>query len=81
MNLTHFVCNDLNAIQVMIYCTLIAAMLILIYKKMNNLNSYKIAKTKFFNELQATVLLKIVEKPDDSQQLQKILRDYIENSS
>lgn len=33
MNLSHFVCNDPNAIEVMLYCTLIASMLVLIYKK------------------------------------------------
>lgn len=27
MNLTHFVCNEPNAIQVMLYCTMITSML------------------------------------------------------
>jgi len=77
MNLTHFVCNDLNAIQVMIYCTLIAAMLILIYKKMNGIQSYKTAKTKFFKELQASVMLEVVDKPNGVERLRSVLREYI----
>lgn len=62
MNLTHFVCNDMNAIQVMIYTTLITAMLILIYKKKNGIKSYKIAKIQFFKELEAAILLALTER-------------------
>ena len=63
MNLTHFVCNNANAIQVMLYCTLIATMLILIYKKQNKLPSFKRAKIQFFKELIYSVLLDILENP------------------
>lgn len=77
MNLTHFVCNDLNAIQVMLYCTLIAAMLILVYKKQNGIKSYKIAKTKFFKELQAAVTLELIETANGLEQLKKVLRIYL----
>ena len=77
MNLTHFVCNDLNAIQVMLYCTLIAAMLILVFKKLNGITSYKIAKTKFFKELQAAVTLELIETPDGVEQLKKVLRQHL----
>ena len=77
MNLTHFVCNDLNAIQVMIYCTLITAMLILVYKKQNNIKSYKIAKIRFFKELQAAVTLELIESPQGLQRLRLILRKYL----
>jgi Transposase DDE domain len=77
MNLTHFVCNDLNAIQVMLYCTLIAAMLILVYKKQNGITAYKIAKTKFFKELQAAVTLELIETEKGLEQLKKVLRIYL----
>lgn len=77
MNLTHFVCNDLNAIQVMIYCTLIAAMLVLVYKKLNGIRSYKIAKTRFFKELQAGVMLELIEGPLGVERLRKVLRGYL----
>jgi hypothetical protein len=74
MNLEHFVCNDTNAIKVMIYCTLMVAMLLLVYKKVNAIKSYKIAKIRFFNELQAAILLEILEKPENIPIAREILR-------
>jgi hypothetical protein len=74
MNLTHFVCNETNAIQVMIYNTLIVAMLLLVYKKVNNIKSYKIAKIRFFNELQAAILLEIIQ----NDQHLVIMKDILE---
>ena len=79
MNLTHFVCNDLNAIQVMIYCILIAAMLVLVYKKQNNIKSYKIAKTRFFKELQAAITLELIDTPLGIEQLRRILKAQIKS--
>lgn len=77
MNLTHFVCNDPNAIQVMIYMTLITAMLILVYKKKNNIKSYKIAKIQFFKELEAAIILALTENHTDINNLRKNLIRYI----
>lgn len=77
MNLTHLVCNDVNAIQVMIYCTLIAAMLILIYKNQNNIKSYKIAKIQFFKELQASVILELIETSLGLENFKRYLKEYI----
>jgi hypothetical protein len=57
MNLSHLISADQNAIESVLFITLIAAMLILIYKAKNDLKSYKIAKIRFFNELQTTLLL------------------------
>lgn len=73
MNLTHFVCNDLNAIQVMIYCTLIAAMLVLVFKKLNGIKSYKNAKTRFVKELVAAVTLELIEKPGGFERFKEML--------
>lgn len=78
MNLTHFVCNDVNAIQVMIYCTLITAMLILVYKKKNGITSYKIAKIRFFKELEASIILAIIETPEGLDTLRQNLKKYIQ---
>lgn len=64
MNLTHFVCNDEHAIQVMLYFTMIAAMLVLIYKKHNRIRSYKMAKIQFFKELIYTLTLDVTEEPE-----------------
>ena len=64
MNLTHFVCNDENAIQVMLYFTMIAAMLVLIYKKRNGIRSYKMAKIQFFKELVYALTLDVTDEPE-----------------
>lgn len=77
MNLTHFVCNDLNAIQVMLYSTLIAAMLVLVYKKKNGIKSYKSAKTQFFKELQAFIVLEAIEHEYNLIQIKLYLKNQI----
>jgi len=77
MNLKHFVCYDTNAIQVMIYCTLITAMLILVYKKKNDIKSYKIAKIQFFKELEASILLVLTDSPDRVETFRQNLKYYI----
>ncbi|WP_282630049.1 IS4 family transposase [Empedobacter sedimenti] len=50
LNLSHLVSLNKNGIEVMIYTTMIAAMLLLIYKKANNLG-YKTAKRRIKMEL------------------------------
>ena len=77
MNLTHFVCNDLNAIQVMLYFTLITAMLILIFKKENGIKSYKIAKIQFFKELFYSIFIDILEQPDALQWLKGNMKKFV----
>jgi IS4 transposase len=47
LNVRHLVSLSKNGIEVMIYMTLIVAMLILIYKKANNLG-YKTAKRRLY---------------------------------
>jgi len=78
MNLTHFVCNDLNAIQVMLYCTMIASMLILIYKKRNGIKSYKKAKIRFFKELLYSILLEAIDNPNELNRLKSNLKKFIQ---
>lgn len=80
MNLTHFVCNDVNAIQVMLYCTLIAAMLILVYKKQNNMLSYKIAKKRFAEELKAAFILDLIQTEHGLTLYKRILQEHIDLS-
>lgn len=79
MNSTHFVCNDTNAIQTMLYSTLITSMLLLVYKKLNKIRSYKIAKIRFLKELQATVMLRIIEATDGNYWMKHNLKCYIQN--
>ena len=50
LNVSHLVSLSKNAMEVMIYMTLIVAMLILIYKKANNIG-YKTAKRRFIMEI------------------------------
>ena len=50
LNLNHLVLLNKNGIEVMVYMTMIAAMLLLIYKKANSLG-YKTAKRRIAMEL------------------------------
>ena len=77
MNLTHFVCNDSNAIQVMLHCTMIAAMLVLIYKKLNGIKSYKKAKIRFFKELLYLILLEALDNPDELIRIKSMLKKFV----
>lgn len=54
LNVSHLVSLSKNGMEVMIYMTLIAAMLILIYKKANDLG-YKTAKRRFGLELRELI--------------------------
>lgn len=60
LNISHLVSRDLNGIKVMMYMTLITAILIIVYRKLNNLSSYKIAKLRFSIELETTIIGQIV---------------------
>lgn len=77
MNLTHLVCNQANAIQVMLKCTLIAAMLILLYRKVNQIHSYKLAKIRFFNELQVAATLDFLELDDGPAKLKRNMKSFL----
>lgn len=54
LNVSHLVSLSKNGIEVMIYMTLIVAMLVLIYKKANSLG-YKTAKRRFVLELRELI--------------------------
>lgn len=59
LNVSHLVSLNKNGMQVMIYVTLIVAMLILVYKKANNIG-YKTAKRRFTMELRNLTIAMIV---------------------
>lgn len=59
LNVSHLVSLNPNGIQVMIYMTLIVAMLILIYKHANNIG-YKTAKRRFNMELRNLIIAMII---------------------
>ena len=60
LNLSHIVSRNENGVKVMIYMTLILSMLLLTYKKLNNLNGYKIPKMNFAKEIEIEVIRDIV---------------------
>lgn len=55
LNLKHFMSTNINGIKIILYMTLILAMLILIYKKMNGIG-YKTATRRFYYELDDLIL-------------------------
>lgn len=56
LNFKHLVSRDLNGIQVMLYMTLITAILLTAYKTINGLKGYKMVKIEFRNELFLEIL-------------------------
>ena len=60
LNAKHLVSRNENGIKVMLYMTLIVATLIIVYKKLNGISSFKIAKLKFELELESSLVKEIV---------------------
>lgn len=56
LNFSHLVNRSENGIRVMLYCTMIAAILLLVYKNTNGLKGYKIMKQKFVNDLEKSLM-------------------------
>ena len=60
LNLSHLVSRNANAIRVNLYMTLIASILIIAYRKLNNIKGYKIAKLQMANDLEESLISEIV---------------------
>ena len=60
LNFSHLINRSENGIKVMLYVTMIAAILLLVYKKKNNLTGFKIMKQKFVQELEKSLVREIV---------------------
>lgn len=56
LNFSHLVNRSDNGIRVMLYCTMIAAVLLIAYKELNGLKGYKIVKQKFVNDLEKSLV-------------------------
>lgn len=55
LNFKHFMSTNINGIKVILYMTLILAMLIVMFKKLNNIG-YKIATRRFYYQLDDLIL-------------------------
>lgn len=62
LNFSHLLSRNTNGIKVIMYMTLITAILLIVYKKLNNLKGYKIPKLKFAQELEVLIIKDIVKK-------------------
>jgi hypothetical protein len=60
LNFKHLISRSQNGIMVMVYMTLITAMLLLVHKEVNKIQGYKIAKIQFTNELDDILLKEII---------------------
>jgi hypothetical protein len=72
----HLLSRNENGIQIMLFMTLIATMLIYIYRKINEIDSMKIAKFKFINELDNEILKIIVEICQGKPELLESIHQY-----
>ena len=59
LSFSHLLSRQEHSIQIVLYLTLIAASMIYLYKKLNVIDGFKIAKMRFLNELQ-TEIIKII---------------------
>lgn len=62
LNFSHLLSRNINGVKVIMYMTLITAILLIVYKKLNGLKGYKIPKLKFAHELEVLIIKDIVEK-------------------
>ncbi|WP_269777908.1 transposase [Ursidibacter maritimus] len=60
LNFSHLLSHHYNGMQVEMYMALISAILILVYKKENNLSGYKITKLKMALELESLLIKEVV---------------------
>lgn len=74
LNFSHLISRSENGISVMFFVTMIAAVLIMAYKKLGKVSGYKMAKQKMAQELETLMLKTIITIcGGDPDALQKIL--------
>lgn len=61
LNLKHLISRNENGIKVVLYVTMIAAILLQAYKKLNKLKGYKITKLKFEADLEVEIVKALVQ--------------------
>ena len=74
LDFNHLLSYELNAIKVMLYVRLIAAALILLYKRENGIGGYKIAVEQFRGELEMELIKHLIEQSGgDSKILEQLI--------
>ena len=68
LSFSHLLSRKEHTIQIMLYMTLIAASMIYLYRKLNDIDSFKIAKMRFMSQLQIE-LIRIILENDYSKKL------------
>lgn len=63
LNIKHLINRTENGVQIQIYVALITAMMLLVFKISNNINSYKIAKMRFEDDLLILLVNELQQKP------------------
>ncbi len=79
LNFSHLVSRNENGIKVILYVTMIAAILLLEYKKLNKLPGYKIARQKFEQVLELSIIKHLIVICGGNPELLKSIIKY--NSS
>lgn len=69
LNFSHLLSRNENGIKVVVYVTLIAAMMVLVYRKLNGLSGFKIPKLRLALELQTEIIKEIVQRCNGNPQL------------
>lgn len=76
LNLTHLLNRSENGVKVVLYATLISAILLLVYKKSNQLSGYKIMKQKFLQDLEKSMVRDfVVLSGGDPKLFDKLIND------
>ena len=60
LNIEHIISRNENGVKVMMYMTLITAILIIAFKKLNQISSFKIAKLRFALQMEELIIRQIV---------------------
>lgn len=79
LNFSHLLSRNENGIKVLMYLTMIAAILLTIYKKVNKVVGWAVTKIKFLDELETSILRewnpKIISNLNNSCELTANVRD------
>ena len=64
LNIKHLLNHSENGVKVQVYVTLLSAILLIVFKKGNQIPSYKIAKMKFYDDLLIYLVFILFQKKE-----------------